>query len=412
MQQVPLQQNKYLTLILLCLGYFIDFYDLSIMGSGYSELIHDQFNITTTTQIQQTYLLISNFQTVGIFIGAVLFGMLGDKIGRAKAIRYSILLYSLATLLAVYTHSLPLFILLRVLAYIGLATEFSTSTVLIIELFPARFASWGSALLYSFGVLGGITATSLSFVSWELMFICGGLAGLILYMARGKIQESEEFLYTQQKMNVSKISITSLLTEPRYVRGLIRYLLMIMPYYAIITMMFIFPNYIIKHYTLGEATKILLIGFFIGNIISSLASAAFNNFFSNYKAFISCALVLFVILMTIFPLVSEKYLFWYAFGLGILGGGYPISWAQQVAREYPPQIRALASNVLFALGRASSIGFNVLIAWWLAAGSSTFISGSRISVIAVFILAFISVIFSANNYRKEQAIPGSLPVNN
>ena len=60
--------TNYLTLLLLCLGYFIDFYDLTIMGVSYNELIQEQFNITAVAQIQQTYLMISNFQTIGFLL--------------------------------------------------------------------------------------------------------------------------------------------------------------------------------------------------------------------------------------------------------------------------------------------------------------------------------------------------------
>ncbi len=385
--------TNYLTLLLLCLGYFIDFYDLTIMGVSYNELIQEQFNITAVAQIQQTYLMISNFQTIGIFIGAILFGILGDKIGRATAIKYSILLYSLSTIAAVYTHSLPLFILLRTLSYIGLATEFSTSTVLILELFPIKSAAWGTAILYSFGVLGGITATSIGMVSWKAMFLCGGIAGLALYFGRGKIKESSKFLYAKEHSEQKFGSIWLLLSNRQYVLKLIKYFLMITPYFAMITMMFIFPNYIIKTYTLAYATKMLLLGFFVGNILSCLLSAFISIIFKNYKPFMLLSLCIFLVLMLNFKNIPEPGILIYSIGLGMIGGGYPIVWAQQIAKEYPIHIRNLASNTLFALGRASSIIFNLFISGWLAI-KGAFVSNAIITTIIVFVLALSSIIFS------------------
>ena len=134
-------KQKLYTLILLCLGYFIDFYDLTIMSVSYTDIIKDQFGIIDITSIQQTYLIISSFQTIGIFIGAITFGIIGDKFGRAYAIKYSILLYSITTIAAIFTHNLPLFIALRTLTYVGLATEFSTSAVLIVEMFSSKNAA-------------------------------------------------------------------------------------------------------------------------------------------------------------------------------------------------------------------------------------------------------------------------------
>lgn len=387
------RNTKIFTLSLLCLGYFIDFYDLTIMGVSYSELIQQQFKIHSTTQIQQTYLMISNFQTAGIFIGALLFGILGDKIGRANAIKYSILLYSTATIAAVFTHSLPIFIMLRMLAYIGLATEFATSTVLIIELFPVKSAAWGTALLYCFGVLGGICATLIGFISWKIMFLAGGLAGFSLFLARSKIGESTEFLDNKLEHQQQLGSFKILLTNPQHLQTLLRYFLMNSPYYAMITMMFIFPNYIIHNYSLAHATKLLLLGFFMGNIISSLLSALYKQYFANDKPFMVFILIVFISLMLNYSSISESSLFIYSIGLGLIGGGYPILLSQRAAREFPVYIRSIASNTLFGLGRASSIAFNLLIIHWLVT-PTTFVHNSYLLSSIIFVIALLSVLIS------------------
>lgn len=383
--------KKYATLLLLCLGYFIDFYDLTIMGVGYNEIIKEQFGISKTEVIQQTYLLISNFQTVGIFIGAILFGILGDKLGRATAIKYSILLYSIATLLAIYTHSLPVFIGLRTLAYIGLATEFSTSTILILELFPFKSAAFGTALLYSFGVLGGITATGLGLISWKIMFLFGGMAGLILYAARNLIKESDIYLNAKISNSETFGSMISLFTNYNYLINMLKHFIIIIPYFALITIMFILPNYIIKSYSLAYATKLLLFGFFAGNIISSLLSALYSQFFINRKPFLIGSIIILLSLMLSFNHIPENKLFIYSIGLGLMGGGYPISWAQEVANKYPLHIRSLASNTLFALGRASGIGFNTLISAWVIT-PQRFIYNAKITITICSILAFIGIL--------------------
>lgn len=377
-----------ITLLLLCLGYFIDFYDLTIMGVSYPELIREQFGIINTVQIQQTYLLISSFQTVGMFIGAILFGILGDKLGRASTIRYSILLYSLSTLAAVYTHSLPLFIALRVLSYIGLATEFSTSTILILESLPAKYAPWGTAILYSFGVLGGMTATSIGFISWKIMFLFGAVGGLLLFMGRTHIKESESYLKTQL-VNKEKLgSWRELLLNKSNLAKLIYFTLILVPYFAMISLMFIFPNYIIKTYSLSYATKILLIGFFIGNIISSLLS----GFFTQYqRLFIAISMLLFLLLMTTFYLIPERALLAYSLGLGLVGGGYPIIWAQIVTRAFPIYIRSLASNFLYALGRGSGLIFNSIVAIWLVKPANLPLYSS-ILVATLFVLAIFAIV--------------------
>jgi len=399
--QEPNKQASFYTLLLLSLGYFIDFYDLSIMGVSYNEMIPQLFHITENIKIQQTYLLISNFQTVGIFIGAITFGILGDKIGRITTIKYSILLYSLSTIAAIFTHSLPVFLALRLLAYVGLSCEFSTSTVVILESMPNKLASWGSSMLYICGVLGGILATGISFVSWKWMFIFGGVAGLVLLVFRIRMQESLAFLYLQQQTTSAKRgNIQQLFNSPQNIWKIIKYLFLILPFYVVITAMFIFPSYIVAPDKIAYATKLLLMGFFIGNIISSILSAIINNWLKSYLPLLWISIVLFVTSMLLFDKIPSNYLFIYSLLLGIICGGYPISWAQQVSLDYPIENRSTASNLLFALGRGSGIVFNILmsIALGVTHGFNQYIWW--VTIITT-LLAIVAICYVKNTYTVD-----------
>lgn len=376
-------KQKFWTLVLLCLGYFIDFYDLTIMSVSYPDVIRELFGITDMTQIQQTYLMISSFQTAGVFIGAITFGIIGDKFGRANAIKYSILIYSLSTVAAIFTHSLPLFIALRVIAYAGLATEFSTSTVLIVEMFSNKNAARGTALLYSVGVLGGMCAIFVGILSWKMMFICGGVGGLIIFIGRRFIKEPE----IKAKLSGDNARLVSLVTNKQNVVNLLKLFLVLVPYFATITTMFIIPNYIIKTISVSDATKSLLMGFFIGNIISSLISSLF---FKHKKLFLYVSLLVFIVLSLMFNYVGEQYIMLYFIGVGLIGGGYPIVQAQLNAHLFDPSVRNTANNVVYALGRASSIGFNALIATWIIK-PEVFLTYSKIMFVIVFVVAVVAI---------------------
>ncbi|RTK93517.1 MAG: MFS transporter [Neisseriaceae bacterium] len=376
-------KQKFWTLVLLCLGYFIDFYDLTIMSVSYPDVIRELFGITDMTQIQQTYLMISSFQTAGVFIGAITFGIIGDKFGRANAIKYSIFIYSLSTIAAIFTHSLPLFIVLRVIAYAGLATEFSTSTVLIVEMFSNKNAARGTALLYSVGVLGGMCAIFVGILSWKMMFICGGVGGLIIFIGRRFIKEPE----IKAKISGDNARLISLVTNKQNVVNLLKLFLVLVPYFATITTMFIMPNYIVKTISVSDATKSLLIGFFIGNIISSLISSLF---FKHKKLFLYVSLLVFIILSLMFNYVGEQYILLYFIGVGLIGGGYPIVQAQLNAHLFDPSVRNTANNVVYALGRLSSIGFNALITTWIIK-PEVFLTYSKIMFVIVFVVAVVAI---------------------
>ncbi|ORU24934.1 MFS transporter, partial [Francisella tularensis subsp. holarctica] len=248
-------------LVILCLGYFIDFYDLTVFSVSYVDLLKQQFGIFDSTKIQQTYYLINNIQMVGILVGAIFFGILADKFGRITVIKYSILLYSLTTLLCIFVNNIYIFMLLRFLAYLALASEFAVSSVLIVEFFPPKLAAWGMSLLYILGVLGGMFATFLGVFSYKIMFIFGGFAGLGIYAFRRVLEESPYFieLYTSDRFKNAG-SIVFLLRN--YSKPLILNFLITLPYFFVITVMLALVKFIATDIDFASLVKMFLFGFF------------------------------------------------------------------------------------------------------------------------------------------------------
>jgi len=394
-----IQSRDIYSILLLCAGYFVDFYDLTIMSVSYNALFHDQFHIQGVAAVQKLYFIVSAIQAVGILCGAIIFGVLGDKIGRARVLKYSIFIYSLSTLLVLWTHSLPLFFLLRFFSYFGLATEFSTSTVLIMESLPVEAANFGTSFLYIFGVLGGMTATFIGFVSWKTMFFIGAVIGLGVYLCRHYILESTCFFQSKVKNPFSLRASFELLKKPRYLKGVLRYLLMILPFQSIITVMFVFPMLFVHTLAVGDAVKILLLGFFIGNIISCVLGAVLTHSFLNYKAIMYAGLILFVYLMLHFDFIHAKTLFIYALGLGVVGGAYPVTWAQQLALEYDVRVRCTISNLLFGLGRVFGIVLNTLLVHLMSRSQIVIVRDIFVIEIIIGLLALFSITLTPNLYR-------------
>jgi MFS family permease len=391
--------SKYrFTLILLCLGYFIDFYDLTIFSASYATLIKDLFHITDIIQIQTTYLLITNYHTAGIVLGGILFGVLGDKFGRISMIRYSILLYSVSTILCIFASSVKMFIVLRFLAGVGLAAEFATSCVLISELLPAKLSSRYTAILYFCGILGGITATYLSGISWQIMFFCGGAAGLILYVLRKKMFESVVFLnLAHNAHNVRKGDLLQLFNSYGSIIKFIKLFILIVPFNFLISTMLIYPRFMPLTSTLASSVRILLMGFFIGNLISTLNCNWIVNKFKDFRVFLLINIIIFAMVMPFFWLINDGLFFGYCLILGLLGGGLPTVWIQFVAKSYGTNLRSTAAATLYACGRLSSIVFNVLAGLWLI-NPQMFIYYCGISTVVISVLVLVTLIKTKNNY--------------
>ncbi len=394
--------NYNYTILLLCIGYFIDFYDLSIFGTGYVELIKQQFQIIDPIQIQQLYLYITNWYTAGIFTGSIVFGILGDKFGRTYVIRYSILLYSFSILASLFINSVPLFCFIRFLTGAGLACEFATSSVLISEIMHNNYKSHKSSiLLYGCGILGGLTTLVFSSISWQIMFLFGGVSGILLYLARKRVYESLLFQNISKENNIDKGKILHLINNRKTLIKTLKLFLLIAPFNLIISIMFIFPSLMSLNQGLSSAIKIILLGFFLGGLCSLLISSFIINKLKSYTKYLFVNFIFISLLLLLpFKYITDQTLFIYSILIGIAGGAYPPIWIQLVSKSFGTNIRNTASNSLFALGRASCILFNAIIGYSLI-NIHFGISYLKCLIIITLLLAIISLYTIKDNYNSR-----------
>ena len=386
------------TIFLLCCGYFVDFYDLTIFAASYTQVIQNLFQIYNPIEIQSLYLTITNFYTAGIILGAITFGIIGDKFGRSYVIRYSILIYSTAIILSIFAKSIILFTILRFVAGFGLATEFATSSVLLAELLGTRQAANSTKWLYCSGILGGITAVFISRIfPWQFVFICGGAAGIIIFILRKKILES--VLFKLLTPTISRGNFFKLFANRTQTLKLIKLFILIVPFNFIISVMFMLPNFMPISLKLGHAIQILLTGFFLGNLVSTFASSYIINYFKDYRVYCWLNIALFLIVVPLFRFIPDNFFFIYCLFIGLLGGGLPTVWIQLISRSYPTEIRNTASNTLWAMGRGSGIIFNLLCLVWIT-NKSLFIYSITVSSLVIASLVIIVLLNTKNNYNN------------
>ena len=102
-----LNNSKILTIIVVAaLGYFVDIYDLVLFGVVKAESLK-QIMIGTSPELQAaTGKFLFNMQMIGMLIGGVIWGVLGDKKGRLTVLFGSILLYSLANIANAFVYDI------------------------------------------------------------------------------------------------------------------------------------------------------------------------------------------------------------------------------------------------------------------------------------------------------------------
>lgn len=138
--------------------------------------------------------LVSSITTVGMIIGAILFGYLADKFGKKNIIIITLLLFSISNLALALTQNLPQFLLVRFITGIGLGGELPVATTIIADSFSGHRRSKMLILVDSFWAIGWILASLLAFLfmpayGWRPTVIITSVMALYTLVIRRHLPE-------------------------------------------------------------------------------------------------------------------------------------------------------------------------------------------------------------------------------
>ena len=158
--------------------------------------------------------LVSSATLISSAVGGFLFGVLADRIGRKRALIYSILLYSLASGGTALARNFQELLLWRTLIGFGLGGEWATGAVLVAESWPAEHRAKAIGLMQSGWALGyilaaGVTALVLPRFGWRALFLTGLLPALLTLAIRRTVTEPP--IWSQQR---DKPGLTALFRPP------------------------------------------------------------------------------------------------------------------------------------------------------------------------------------------------------
>lgn len=186
-----------LAVIVSALGFFVDVYDLLLFSIIRKASLAD-LGLNAEQILTEGELLIST-QMVGLLIGGILFGVIGDKKGRLNVLFGSILLYSIANILNGMVSTLPQYLVLRFIAGVGLAGELGAGLTLVSEQLPKEKRSIAAGFIAGFGVMGAVTAFLISErFDWRSCYYIGGALGIVLLLLRVSVHESGLFTSVKQ----------------------------------------------------------------------------------------------------------------------------------------------------------------------------------------------------------------------
>ena len=230
-----MKKSPWLIVLVAALGYFVDAYDLILFvvvrKSSLIELGIPEADLVSTG------LQLFNYQHIGLIVGGIFFGILGDKRGRISVLFGSILLYSMANIANGFVQSLPVYQLLRFVAGIGLAGELGAGITLVAETLPKDKRGYGTMIVAATGALGATMAGLVGDVTpWRTAYFIGGGMGLLLLLLRIGTFESSMFENVKQS-NAERGNFLKIFTSPRQLKKYLSCIAVAIPIFFVISIL-------------------------------------------------------------------------------------------------------------------------------------------------------------------------------
>lgn len=179
-------------------GWVFDFYDLMLFTFLVSYL---QKDLHFSAEMLSLCLGISLFATG---FGGIIFGALGDKYGRKKVLQWTIIIYSIGTMLSAFSWSFYSLIIFRFITGLGVGGEWATGQIYINETFPDKLRAKFGAFMQSGAPVGVILAAIVGglvcpIIGWRLTFLVSVLPALSVIHIRRHLKESDVWLQNKDQ---------------------------------------------------------------------------------------------------------------------------------------------------------------------------------------------------------------------
>jgi len=174
------------------LGYFVDIYDLLLFSIVRVPSLRSLG--LTGQDITDSGIFLLNVQMIGLLVGGIFWGILGDKKGRLSVLFGSIFMYSVANIANGFVDTVEAYAFWRFIAGFGLAGELGAGITLVAEIMPKEKRGYATTIVAAVGVSGAVVAYFIAqYFDWRTSFFIGGGLGLSLLLLRFGVAESGMF---------------------------------------------------------------------------------------------------------------------------------------------------------------------------------------------------------------------------
>jgi putative MFS transporter len=229
-----------ITVLVAALGYFVDIYDLLLFQIVRVDSLKDMG--LSIAQVKSEGEFIISVQMIGLLVGGIIWGVMGDKKGRLSVLFGSIVLYSIANIINGFVQTPHQYALTRFFAGIGLAGELGAGITLVSELVSKEKRGISTSLVAGIGLTGAVVAYFISqHFNWRICYFIGGGLGFCLLLLRISVFESGMFTKLKQ-LDVQRGNFFMFFTDKNRFKKYVLSILIGLPTWYVIGILVAFSN--------------------------------------------------------------------------------------------------------------------------------------------------------------------------
>lgn len=400
-----MKQKQYgilsLPVIVGALGYFVDIYDLLLFSIIRVPSLKS-FGLTDAA-IAADGLFILNIQMIGLLLGGILWGVLGDKKGRLKVLFASIILYSLGNIANGFVQTVNQYALVRFISGIGLAGELGAGITLVSELLPKEKRGIGTSLVAGIGLTGAVFAFFIKEeFEWRTCYFIGGGLGLLLLLLRVGVLESGMFQSLQNK-NVRKGDFFMLFSSRKYFFKYVKAILIGLPTWYVIGILISFSKEFGAHMRIkgnidpGKAVMYAYVAISIGDILVGFLSQLLKSRKQAVLIFYGITALSIIWYFNLYDgTVNTLYLVSAILGFGT---GFWAIFVTMAAEQFGTNIRATVATTVPNMVRGSLVLVSLLFTALQA--YANYVTSAWITGIVVMIIALLALLFTEETFHKD-----------
>ena len=344
-------------IIVTALGYFVDIYDLILFS-----IVRVQ-SLTSlgvaADQLMNVGVYLINAQMIGMLIGGVIWGIMGDKRGRLTVLFGSILVYSIANIANAYVQDIQTYAIIRFIAGVGLAGELGAGITLVTESMSKEKRGYGTMIVASIGLMGAVFAAFITdHFEWRTAYLIGGVLGFLLLLMRVSVTESS--MFKSAKKEAHQLADFKLLFNNR--TRFLNYLnciLIGLPVWFVVGILITFSPEIAKEIGITEPISVGkgILYCYLGTAIGDIASGVLSQMLKSRKKVVFLFLIMILLSSTWFlysGLSNAAALYQIAFVLGF-SAGYWALFVTIASEQFGTNIRSTVTTTVPNFVRAAVV---------------------------------------------------------